>query len=271
MVPRIIITFSGLFNETDLQSPALEDGLTFGTNRRRCQVLLGGPGTQSISSQHFTIFVDEELHLWLRDDSRYGTAVEVNSEHQEDFRKNHTWILAQAAGSELMFEEVKVHAGRLSVELTFPNHCNSDRVYRSNLQKLVEKCRPAAEQKANGIAGLGRLDLASNVTTAPPSGLATPLSKNTYIDCGIVGEGAFGEVHKVVQSRTGQVFAQKRLHVNLAPQKKKKNKKRVPRSGNKRTIHQVDDNDVEQRAIVEQLRREFRILDENPHVSNRRA
>lgn len=147
----------------------------------------------------------------------------------------------------------------------FPHHENPDRIYQRNLRRFAEICKIG--QGNDEVGKLDGLVLASTPTTTAPSGLVTPLSKESYKDCGIIGRRACGEVRKIVQRRTGRAFAQKRIYFKVTP------KNRKARVGEKRNRKEVDDDKIErrQRQMMNMLRSEFDLMVRFPHVSNIQA
>ena len=135
--------------------------------------------------------------------------------------------------------------GRLAIGIEFPNHEKSDRRYLANLQELVGLCNPAVDRDNDPSRIVANLDLESGPTTAAPSGVMTPSERNVYYNCGIIGKGIFGEVHKVIQGRSGRCFAKKTFF----------------RPTNKRRRGEVHP------TWLTGIRREFKIMEQSQHVS----
>lgn len=69
-------------------------GYSFGTDSKKCDVLLGPRGAHGISGLHFCITfddtIDDKKHLILRDSSRNGTAVSYSGQAEEEVRHHFT-------------------------------------------------------------------------------------------------------------------------------------------------------------------------------------
>jgi hypothetical protein len=225
---RLIITFKKLLDTN------LPRGVQFGTNPKACHVLLGHRGTQGVSARHCNIMVDDNLCIWLHDYcSSFGTAVGYGTQCTKEVRKREKWLLRYGPGISNPFEDITIHVGRLSFTVEFPHHETGNSEYITQLQNFANKCRDAE-------LNMDDLDLASALTTAPPSHPQTPSERTIYYEDQLIGKGTFGEVYKLIRLRDGECFAAKTF-------KRSAKRKRG------------EDPSID-------LRREVEILQSNPHV-----
>ncbi len=218
-VPQIRLTF-------DHGPKDLLAGWAFGTEQASSDVLLGFRGARKVSGKQFTITVTDDLHIVLRDSSRYGTAVGYDGRAKDQKRTNYTWTLALAPGIEQHWKKVKVHipdsTGPAFI-IHFPNHRSGGRGYMNNLKTYLRE-RQAA------VPTVGAMGLGSALTTAPPTDARTPKQGAVYFDCGYIGEGSCGEVCKVTNTNNGQIYAAKRagkLHHENPKKRKGKEERRI--------------------------------------------
>ena len=232
---RLIVTFDKLLKELG----NYPNGLHFGTNPGVCHILLGYRGTGGISARQYHISVDDNLWIWLHDyHSTHGTAVAHNGQNEMEVRKKDTWLLAYRPGSHKRLKNTTIHSGGLVIQIEFPNHQSVDSQYVENLQAFVKKGKEA-------VVPVGALGLESDPTTATPSQAHTPGERPVYYSDGRIGKGTFGVVHRFIKLRDGKYFAAKRF---FRPTNKRKH----------------DEDDPEWLANI---RSEFTIMKDNPHVS----
>lgn len=148
---RLVLTFSGL-----MQLGGLGEGIRAGTDRTLSHILLGRRGTPGVSSHQYSIVIDDELRIWLRDRySSYGTSVAYSGQDLGNKRVNESWLLASKPSKPNRFGRVAIGSGDLAIEIEFPNHGGQDPQYLANLRALVDK-----EKEDEGL-GMHRLSLAS--------------------------------------------------------------------------------------------------------------
>ena len=218
-------------------------GYSFGTNSQSCDVLLGDRGAQGISGLHFSITfddtIDDKKHLILRDSSTNGTVVSYSGQAEDEMRRHFTWILdleKEDGGWEI---DVSVRGLGFKVEL--PSHKTCKAEYDKRVDDFLKDSRTA-------LPPLDVLGIDSHTTTAQPSQSLTPRQLPIYIRERKLGSGSFGGVHKVIDVSTGATYARKEFY---EPQWGK---------GRERKRQQKED-------WLNQVRREIRIMRENPHVS----
>lgn len=229
---RLVITLD------DVEDPV--QGIQFGSNTASSHILLGHRGTPGVSSKQFNITVDDHLRIWLHDQrSSHGTAVSYNGCDPGPRRKKEVWILADGPGCPDKWT-VSVWLNKLGFHVEFPNHHRPSADYVSSLQRFVRRCHQASQQPP-----LMQLTLESGPTTQPPSTCRTPDMQPLFFETEVIGMGSFGRVSKMVKARTGERFAGKTFL----------------RQGNKRGADKPDS------KWIEKIRREFDIMDANPHVS----
>ncbi|KAK4905128.1 hypothetical protein LTR49_025538 [Elasticomyces elasticus] len=180
LVPEdLFITFSELFKCKDTG-----EGLIFGTSPDACHILLGHRGTPGISAKQFAIFVDDRLRIALQDcGSSFGTSLQYDGQSSQDVGSEFPRILTNCPGDPSMFEEIVIHAGRLTIGLLFPNHGRASSSYLENLRTLTlmsknTRARTATRRLANaafsGVDGLrtvphGAAYMDQQVGITPPS------------------------------------------------------------------------------------------------------
>ena len=244
----LVVTFSEIFrtlNDETLKGQDLKDGIQFGTDPRSSHILLGCRGTRGVSAKQYIITVDDELCIWLCDyHSKYGTAVGGDEQNTREARRQERWILAHSAGTKNIFKTISISSGKLAIRVEFPNHPRAEPEYIENLQTFVAASKKAKDSNESQVPAVERLGLDSNLTTGAPSECQTPRKQLIYYKKELIGKGAFGEVHRSLQARTGRYFASKTF---LQPTSKRKRDDTEP-------------------VWVANIRREFTIMIENPHV-----
>ena len=225
------------FNEKP-KDPA--KGYAFGTDKQKCDVLLGPRGVRGTSGVHFYITFDiigGKRRLVLRDSSTHGTAVSYNGQAREEVRHHFTWILNLEKGEGEW--KIEVHVRGLEFELA--SHETYKAEYDKNVKKFLNHSRTADPP-------LGVLSIDSYTTTVMPSQCLTPGQRPIYIHEEELGRGSFGRVDRVVNVSTGAIYAHKEFY---EPKWRKDGESRK---------HQ-------QEKWRNQIRREIRIMMEHPHVS----
>jgi hypothetical protein len=247
VVASIVLTL-----DEEVKDP--ENMWQFGTRPGTSDILLGHRGTKGISAKQCNLTIDDNKHcIWLHDyHSTHGTAVGYNGQKKNDVRRKDTWILSHRPGSEKSLGEITIHVGELAYKIEFPNHQAAHPEYIKNLRAFIKKCQDAAPP----FEGLG---LHSDPPTQEPSQAHTPSAHPIYLDEEVIGAGAFGEVRRVIKLRDGKYYAAK----YFTPPKLKGYKK----SGRKRKQDEINEIDEAYEAWLEQIRREFTIMQNNPHVS----
>ncbi|KAI4089705.1 MAG: hypothetical protein L6R37_008009 [Teloschistes peruensis] len=99
-------------------------GYSFGTDKQKCDILLGNRGAYGISGLHYrTTFddtIDAEPHLILKDSSTHGTAVGYSDQAIMEVRRYFTWILDLKKENGKW--EIVVNAEELRFEVELANH-----------------------------------------------------------------------------------------------------------------------------------------------------
>lgn len=237
---RLVITFDKLTDN-------LQNGIQAGTDPISSHILLGHRGTKGISAKQYSITVNDDLWIWLRDyDSAFGTAVSHNNQNQKEVRKKETWILAYQPGVPNRFGDITIYSGSLSIKIEFPNHEAANPRYVENLRAFAKRCKKAAEKSKEEVPVVERLGLDSEPTTQAPSDAQTPGARPVYYNDGSIGEGAFGEVHRAIRMSDGRFLAAKMF------KKPSTNKRKRNKAGP---------------TWLTGIRREFSLMKDNPHVS----
>ena len=218
-------------------------GYSFGTDSQICDVLLGSRGAYGISGLHFCITFDVTFdgkkHLILRDSSTNGTAVSYSDQARDEVRHHFTWILDLEKEEGKWEIEIHVRGLRFKVELASHETCEAE--YDKKVEGFLEDSRTA-------LPPLNVLGIYSHTTTAQPSQPLTPRQLPIYIRERKLGSGSFGGVDKVIDVSTGVIYTRKEFY---EPQWGK---------GKERRRQQKED-------WLNRIRREVRIMRENPHVS----
>jgi hypothetical protein len=228
----------------------------FGTRPRTSDILLGHRGTEGISAKQCNLTIDDDEHcIWLHDyQSSLGTAVGYGGQKKDEVRRKDTWILSYEPGSKETEDlgKITIHVGKLAYKIEFPNHQAAHPEYVKNLRAFIKKCKDAAPP----FEGLG---LDSDPPTQKPSQVHTPSADPIYLPKEVIGKGTFGEVRRVIKLRDGKSYAAKYFF----PPESKGHKK----SDRKRKQDEIDKLDETYKAWLERIRREFTIMQNNPHVS----
>jgi hypothetical protein len=231
----------------------------FGTKPSTSDILLGIRGAKDISAKQCNLTIDDDEHcIWLHDyHSSFGTAVGYSEQMQDEVQREETWILSYGPGSEKTEElgKITIHIRKLAYKVEFPNHQAAHPEYIKNLRAFIKKCKDAAPP----FEGLG---LDSDPPTQKPSQVHTPSAHPLYLPKEVIGKGAFGEVRRVIKLRDGKYYAAK----YFIPPESKGHKK----SDRKRKQDEIDEIDEAYKAWLGRIRREFTIMQNNPHVSTLR-
>jgi len=175
----------------------------------------------------------------LRDSSTNGTAVSYSGQAKKEVRHHFTWILDLKRKKGKW--EVGVHIRGLSfkIELASHNTCNAE--YNKNVDRFLQNAR-------RNLPPLDILGIDSHATTAQPSQPLTSRQLPIYICEKKLGNGSFGEVHKVIDVNTDAIYARKAFY--------------EPQWGENQERRRQQKEDW-----LNGVRREIRIMRENPHVS----
>ena len=219
-------------------------GWQFGTCPQTSDILLGHRGTRGISARHFSINIDENSRVVLRDNSTFGTSVSYDGQAEYEVRRNFTWILSLGPKGTSPLGEIVIHVPgprKLALKIQFPNHRSGKSEYLSNLQKFFEAGKAA-------LPPVTTLGLDSSTTTAATSQSQTPCQAPIYVNLSLIGRGEFGAVHRVFDVSTGKIYAGKRFYPPFGKSVKGKRKQ-----GHDKWMDGV--------------RNEMAIMKQNPHVS----
>ena len=217
-------------------------GYAFGTNKQKCDVLLGPRGMRDISGVHFHITFDVirgERRLVLRDSSTNGTAVSYNGQAEEEVRHHFPWILNLK--KEEGKWEVKVHVRGLEFKVELASHEACRAEYEMNVTDFLKLSQTADPP-------LGGLSIESHMTEVAPSQSRTPGQCPVYIHEEPLGKGSFGQVDRVIDVSTGAIYAHKAFHEPLWAKRTERRRR-------------------QREKWLDQIRREIRIMMEHPHVS----
>ncbi|KAL9103376.1 MAG: hypothetical protein Q9163_001588 [Psora crenata] len=238
----LVVSFDELLKLNDLQG-----GLKLASNPDSSHILLGRRGMNKISGEQCKITVSKDLRIWLHDyKSTYGTAVGLNGENQNEFRRQETWILAYAAGTTDLIHSRTIHCGSTEIEIQFPNHEASPPGYLAHLQEFARKTQEQAGKSKRGTStGLRRIRLDSERQSEASSVPVARADKLLYYSGSKIGEGAFGEVGKIIRGRDGKIAAAKLF--------------RPPPNMNKRQ------RDEPGHSWLIGIRREYELMRDNPH------
>ena len=242
---RIILTFN-----KPPKDPLI--GWQLGTNKDLSDVLLGHRGTAGISGRQFNITVDERGWIFLQDYySLHGTAVSYNHGKQDEVRKKETWILSRGPGTRTLWKDVTIHTGGMAIKIEFPNQQVGPPEYVENLRAFFERSQTA-------LPSVEALEFDSYPTTTAPSQPQTPGQRPIYLDDGLIGQGTFGEVRRVIKVRDGKVYAAKTF---FPPPKDPQQR------GKKKRKRDAEGRSGKGRTWLERIRNEIAIMANNPHVS----
>ncbi len=218
-------------------------GYAFGTDQQKCDVLLGARGVRDTSSVHFHITFDVirgEKRLVLRDSSTNGSAVSYDGQAEHEVRHHFTWILnldkPKSQNGDEQEWKVQVHVRRLKFKFNLASHRTCEAKYNEKVDEFLKLSQTTGPP-------LGGLSIESHITEVAPSQSRTPGQRPIYIRAGLLGEGSFGRVKRVIDVSTGAIYARKTFH--------------QPPSAK----------DHQRQRWLNQIRREIRIMREHPHLS----
>ena len=177
--------------------------------------------------------------------STHGTAVETNGQNRDQRHSWDQWILTGQPGSDDRFSTINVWLGELALNLVFPNHHKSSPRYLERLTNFTRAWGASESVRQEETFALSALDLQSHLTSRAPSGSHTPSSTPIYYRDRRIGQGAFGQVHRVIKMSDGKYYAAKTFS----------------RKDNKR------ERDSSDPRWLASIRRAFTLVSENPHVS----
>lgn len=225
--------------EKEPKDPA--KGFAFGTDQQKCDVLLGTRGVRGTSGVHFHITFDVirgKKRLVLRDTSTNGSAVSYDGQAEHEVRHHFTWILnldkPQSPNGDTQEWKLQVHVRKLEFKFELASHRTCEAEYNKYVDEFLKLSQTTDPP-------LGGLSIESHTTEVAPSQSRTPGQRPIYIRAGLLGEGSFGRVNRVVDVSTGAIYARK-------------------------TFHQPP-TDIQRQRWLGRIRREIRIMREHPHVS----
>ena len=161
---------------------------------------------QYISKKHFSITVDAQRRVILRDSSRVGTAVSYDGQAQDEIRSRFTWIIFPDFDS----IEVKIPGADISFEIQLGKHDSCEAQYFANVDSAFPQRRRPEE---SGLTSpMHKLNVRSQNTSAALSEAVTPRQGPIYLLHESLGHGAFGRVYKVVDVSTGHSYAGKSFY-----------------------------------------------------------
>ena len=176
---------------------SLQRGYTFGSDLKRCDVVLGRK-IDGISGRHFSVDFDGDCQLILTDSSSIGT--EFCYGGQRSIRRNFSHVLFDD-------KEIIVKVMDMEFQISLPDRTTSPRQqtdYENALSSYLE-----ARLNASPPLHLLNVESLEN-TLVPPSRSDYPTSNTLYWIGPIIGKGAFSTVHKVTDASTGRLYAAKR-------------------------------------------------------------
>ncbi|KAK8234761.1 kinase-like domain-containing protein [Phyllosticta capitalensis] len=197
-------------------------GWVFGANPDICDILLEPPQAVAdkvhVSSQHFSINIDQQCRVFLSDTSTNGTYVGHDGQNEEIKRNRFTCFLSLEPGERFWNENsIKVAHGEegIAFRIIFPHHHSGSQQYLKQLEQFVSMSRRA-------LPFLDALNVQSEQLT--PVGHSRPITVKKgqlyYKAAEPLGSGAFGTVRKVVNLEIGKIFAVKELHTPSPQQRK---------------------------------------------------
>jgi hypothetical protein len=190
--PRLRLTF-------DRRPKNIAKGFVFGSDSKRCDVLLGNK-RNGISGEHFYITFDTQGRLMLIDTSSGGTAVSYNGQAADQRRKNFRWILFPNW-------EIKVRVKRKAFifELELASHETCKPIYDDNIRAYLQESQSALPE-------VSMLDFRCQESTAAPTEVMTPYQHPIYLLGRKIGSGGFGSVYKATNVSKGTVLAAKKFN-----------------------------------------------------------
>lgn len=125
-------------------------GWVFGANPDICDILLEPPQAVAdkvhVSSQHFSINIDQQCRVFLSDTSTNGTYVGHDGQNEEIKRNRFTCFLSLEPGERFWNENsIKVAHGEegIAFRIIFPHHHSGSQQYLKQLEQFVSMSRRA--------------------------------------------------------------------------------------------------------------------------------
>lgn len=198
-----------------IKNPGL--GLVFGRNESQCDIILAADICKRISNAHFSIFVNNQGVLMLRDMSTNGTVVDDVVLKGKASRTIQTRMLNPGSMIEILSpkadEVVKFIVRFPSREGHYEEYEAKFQAYLRNVAAAQERFRPddlliqrqpISNPKAHNGTSI-KASLVQNQHGMHWSG------GDKYNVVGFVGKGAFATVYQLATKREGQLFAAKEL------------------------------------------------------------
>ena len=236
---------SQLVLRLDYRPKDIAKGFVFGTNPQHCDVELSsmiGKGRNSqrnkIGGQHFQITFDDQNRLILNDTSYWGTAVSYNGQARKERRNQpFTWILFPDGW------KIQIHVLKdaFIFELKLATHKGCQAEYEANLQSYMA-------DKQTALPPIENIGFGGYESTARPSQSLTPRKGSIYIWKQELGTGSCGRVDLLINVSDGSEHAQKRFYKPPWETDEKKSERKF-------------------KKWFKDIRREVRIMRDNPHVS----
>ena len=180
-------------------------GYAFGTDKQKCDVVLGSSSVRGISGVHFHILFDVingKRRLVLRDSSTNGTAVSYDGQAEDEVRCKFTWILNlekdTPKGEEAKEWNMGVHVRRLDFKVKIVSHQTCEAKYNTNLTNFLNRIR-----SQNADPPLDGLNIAIPTIEMTFSQSHILRQHLIYVHEQILGMGASEHVNKVVDVSIG--------------------------------------------------------------------
>lgn len=167
-------------------------GLTFGTDSKRCDIVL--PRLRYISQRHCYLTFDTERQLILRDFSTHGTVVKYSDKGGE-LRRHFTWILG---GLRVPREigHITIEIQGISFQIRISPHDEYPDLYNANVDRFLQE---AEEPHLNGLG----------IETPTPRGAHTPSQGPIRLKQETLGKGTFAVVRRFWDVSNGVEYAYK--------------------------------------------------------------
>ena len=203
---------------------------------------------QGVSGRHLYLTVNDSLSVEVHDNSSFGTSVRFDSRAEDKIRKKEKCVLSLEPGRRFWPNIIVYLPGPkgLAFQIVLPNHEAGCPEYIANLKSYLRESR-------NALPPVATLGLGSKAATAALSHVSNFPQRPIYNFVKLIGKGAFGEVHQVLNAITGDFYAAKKFY--------------NPFQGQKGERKRMQDEHNDNERWLKQIRNEITIMRLNPHVS----
>ena len=232
--------------DSDLQLKDPTEGWLFGYSAQQSDIVICLPKTIGVSRRHFAISLGQDFRVYFHQLTSQETCVMYHSRtslpHQIRPQQGDKFLVCLAPSDPIYWNSIEVIVAdrfqSVLFEIQFPNHtANATHEYYEHMRQWLQNTAPA-------LPPVDGPSLQRRASTTSPSRQSPMLSQfGTLCYQRTIGVGAFGVVEMLVDLKTGDVAARKRLS----------------------KFDEEDTPSIKNRALKDFLN-EARLMQRNPHV-----